>query len=1435
MLVRSGVVRQSLPLRHLLSSTSLRFTTQCPSLSIRRAAPDSHRSLSTKQELRPWKRKDYRALAGFERHLATALDDCRPTDDIAFEGLPNSITSAYRPSPSQPPIYELRSFDAADTLRVKPQLATTPRSRVNPHGIPGDVEEMLSVFDACIQVGKLERASLVLKRFGAMNILAPEVLMELHNVYLHERLAQIQDDPSLDGADDIHKWFELQIRHPRLQHTADTIAYMLKASLITSRGSRLVRLLERYMGMLPQMSALESLFMVDVLNAKDLATISELCPEYNMLDYSVNTDNVTSDSLSANELDESARQVEHHARQDVLQALQALPGSSESVPEVMGTPQKGVGLKVLKSTLSLFSDIPPGLDIGTLSREQQREIQMRLEKDCIDAALSRWREENQALLSMGLNTTLSSPSLSARLFDWHKDLEARIVDELQKIEVSEAVVLKGKEDLDRCLYGPFLRQSSPSRLAAVTILSSLSAIAMSGADKGILLTSIVSQVARITEQDIRSQLQSAGRPRDKKGVQKGGARRLMRNASSQRLAANAAANAAAAQSSTTGNAPSNVVFEHKEDPLREDRPWPVNIRTQVGAALLSALIETAKVRVVREHPETKALVTQMQPAFTHTTSLKKGRKVGTIVPNRALVELLKREPRSDMLTSQLPMVVEPEPWTSFDKGGFITSYAPLLRVKNGEREQRIYTDAAVARGDMDQILKGLNVLGKTAWKINQQVFDVMLEAWNTGKPIANLPALNPDIPIPPEPNSTDDPWKKRLWIRDVKAAENEKSGLHSVRCFMNFQLEISRALRDQTFYFPHNIDFRGRAYPIPTYLNHMGADHVRGLLRFAKGKKLGETGLRWLKIHLSNVYGFDKASFQERENFAMDNLDNIFDSADNPLNGKRWWLEAEDPWQTLATCFELKAALQSPVPADYVSSMPVHQDGTCNGLQHYAALGGDTWGAQQVNLLPGDRPSDVYSAVAQLVRNSIDQDIADGVTIAKIFKDKITRKVVKQTVMTNVYGVTFVGARAQVAKQLNDLYPNMVKNSGLDMKILSTYVTKRVFGALSTMFRGAHDIQSWLGEIGSRVCRAVSPEQIARIAGDLEKNKMEKGKLDKHKSLGNKTLQAALPDLFHSTLVWTTPLRMPVVQPYRKSATRSITTCLQELVMTIPDRADPVHSRKQLQAFPPNFIHSLDASHMILSALECDERGLTFAAVHDSFWTHASDVDTMNGVIRDSFIRIHSDDVIGRLAAEFRARFKGSIYTGKIIRKSATAKAILEFRKTQRLSWADELIMEKKRQDLLSSSNPDDVEAGKAMVTPASIFEEMSVRENLSVVAEENPAAGLGDVSGGMLSKGERSVEAPDEDGASDDLEVNEVESEPAADDEDREVEVKPLSFLEYAGTNHFAMHVAGRMYRPEPAAPASIQLWLPLTFPDVPEKGDFNVQDLKDSKYFFS
>ena len=152
--------------------------------------------------------------------------------------------------------------------------------------------------------------------------------------------------------------------------------------------------------------------------------------------------------------------------------------------------------------------------------------------------------------------------------------------------------------------------------------------------------------------------------------------------------------------------------------------------------------------------------------------------------------------------------------------------------------------------------------------------------------------------------------------------------LYSMRCDFLYKLRVAQDNRaEEALYFPHNVDFRGRAYTMHPHLNHLGADYCRGLLMFADPRPLGERGLRWLRIQIANVYGggVDKLPLDEREKYVIDHMSEVVDSATNPLGGARWWQEAEDPWQCLAACIELSKAMQFPVPEAYESRLPVHQ------------------------------------------------------------------------------------------------------------------------------------------------------------------------------------------------------------------------------------------------------------------------------------------------------------------------------------------------------------------------------------------------------------------------------------------------------------------------------------------------------------------------------
>ena len=55
-------------------------------------------------------------------------------------------------------------------------------------------------------------------------------------------------------------------------------------------------------------------------------------------------------------------------------------------------------------------------------------------------------------------------------------------------------------------------------------------------------------------------------------------------------------------------------------------------------------------------------------------------------------------------------------------------------------EQEKYLHQAVQKGDMELDLAGLNVLGRTAWRINEEIFNVVLKVWNAGEKIGKLPA-----------------------------------------------------------------------------------------------------------------------------------------------------------------------------------------------------------------------------------------------------------------------------------------------------------------------------------------------------------------------------------------------------------------------------------------------------------------------------------------------------------------------------------------------------------------------------------------------------------------------------------------------------------------------------------------------------------------------
>lgn len=894
--------------------------------------------------------------------------------------------------------------------------------------------------------------------------------------------------------------------------------------------------------------------------------------------------------------------------------------------------------------------------------------QRRLELRGADGAKEKWKHEFEEMHKRGAINI--HKSLNVQLFKWYSELLPYVEEEVKKCHE----VLNGDQNLedcsprektqmkDRLFYAPYLTLVPPNKMCVVSILELLKLNSTGGIVDGMRTARAVISVGKAIELEYRSQnlMRSEKKSLSKKIKTTNQWRKLLRKRKD----------------------------HSKEGPISSNE-WDYPVYAKVGSVLTSLLIHVAKVPVKGVDPTTGKQVKGMQPAFHHTYQYVHGQRLGVLKVHKTLVKQLAGNALGNSVQPQLlPMLVPPRPWVSYNDGGYLFTQSNMVRIKDSA-ETMAYLKAASDLHNLDQVYDGLNVLGETAWTVNRKVFDVISRYWNTGKEFLDIPPIVEEPELPAPISISAEPHEKTEYYRKVKKAMNDAASARSQRCDTNYKLEIARGFLGEKLYFPHNVDFRGRAYPLSAHFNHLGNDMTRSLFLFWEGKKLGEMGLRWLKIHLANVYGVDKAPLNDRVQFVEDNIEKVFESARDSLKEDSWWRKGEKPWQVLSVCFELEEAYKMENPCDYISHIPVHQDGTCNGLQHYAALGGDVEGARQVNLIPAERPQDVYKFVAGLVQKRVEKEASEGNKYAIFLQDKITRKVVKQTVMTNVYGVTFVGAVLQIQKQIGHYFDKGEEN----VDEYARYLTSHVFASIRELFEGAHLIQDWLGESAKRISKSV------RI--DYEEKSAKNANKPSHLS----------------SVIWTTPLGLPCVQPYRVGKKQVISTNLQDIVISDPFGASQVDARKQQAAFPPNFVHSLDATHMLMTAKKCGDLGIAFASVHDSYWTHAADVPLMNKHIRDQFVELHEENLITKLREEFEKRYKGFLQVITICGDHEVAKKIKNVRRQivkdlgRALTVADEIFLEKKRQQLLESDDPKIVEMGKTMVTTVSVTEGYNMNE----------------------------------------------------------------------------------------------------------------------------
>lgn len=580
-----------------------------------------------------------------------------------------------------------------------------------------------------------------------------------------------------------------------------------------------------------------------------------------------------------------------------------------------------------------------------------------------------------------------------------------------------------------------------------------------------------------------------------------------------------------------------------------------------------------------------------------------------------------------------PMVVQPRPWSGIIGGGYwAKGRKPLSFIRvNGKRALRRYKDVY-----MPEVYDAVNTAQNSAWAINAKVLAVANEVMGWKHvPIKEFPlAEREELPAKPE-GMDDSEDLLKMWKKEASGVYRRDAARISRRMSYEFTLDQANKFAGfEAIYFPYNMDWRGRVYAIPSF-NPQGNDMTKGLLLAAQGEPVGLEGIEWLKIHGANTAGIDKVPFNQRKQWVMDNEELILEIARNPLNNTEW-MQMDSPFCFLAFCFEW-AGVTHDGPA-HVSALPIAFDGSCSGIQHFSAMLRDERGGRAVNLLPSEDVQDIYKLVADAVNEQLRKDSQSGTSDgAKIITNEktgeiiekrelgsmglskawldfgVTRGVTKRSVMTLAYGSKAYGFTDQVRD--DTVQPAIDNGTGhmfTDAQQASRYMAGLIWDAVSVVVVAAVEAMNWLQKAAKLLAQEVKCKETKQI------------------------VKQCLP------VSWTTPDGFPVWQEYLVAETKRIDLMFLgdiRIQATVHVRnSDKLDKRKQESGISPNFVHSMDGSHMRRTVAHAAKAyGLKFfAIIHDSFGTIPAQAGKLFKAVRETFVSTYKDhDVLNEFREEF--------------------------------------------------------------------------------------------------------------------------------------------------------------------------------------------------------
>ena len=539
----------------------------------------------------------------------------------------------------------------------------------------------------------------------------------------------------------------------------------------------------------------------------------------------------------------------------------------------------------------------------------------------------------------------------------------------------------------------------------------------------------------------------------------------------------------------------------------------------------------------------------------------------------------------------LPMIEKPQPWLNVYVGGYSSDTVrrrPLIKTID-----KTHLDT-VAITSMPKVYRALNAVQATPYRVNMGVLDTMQHCWDKGLAVDGLVSAE-DEPLPPKPHDikTNEEARK-LWRRRAAKQHFDNERQRSRRIHALRVLGLSHKFKNRKLYYPLTMDFRGRGYPQPYFLQPQGPSFARSLFEFANPVKMTPSGEQWLHIHCANCYGMDKKSYEDRIKWAEQSKRMLTKIGRDPI-GNMDWTEADDPWFFLAACQEFARMMDDP---SFMTTLPVGIDATNQGLQIYALMLRDKESALATNCLPCDTPNDLYQQVSDTVLRLIEHDQDEYAKGWRTFG--LDRKTCKRQTMTLPYGSTYYSCKQYTAEWFYDELKKGRENPfGQETYKPCIWLAEKIWEAIGMSVHAAREGMAWLQEVAA-TC----------IDNDV------------------------VPQ-------WSTPLGLPVRMHYEKQAHLNIKTNVFGVIRQARIRTDSGEPsrRKSCNAMAPNVVHSIDGYGGILGEsinLAMDQGVTDFLMVHDNFEVHATNVAVMGGAARQATINIFSGNLLSDLHREIQ-------------------------------------------------------------------------------------------------------------------------------------------------------------------------------------------------------